>query len=330
MISLQVHKYSTYQGDDIYSAKLLIAFGANVNALNSEGKTPTDLAMSANTRYYFRNFKKQSSLKSWTGITMDEGDGDYGFMLISLPEADATGVIEKYERPRVSPSAARKVPAREVDPSSRGFDSSMDSVFHNTDSSPPQSLSQSTEERHQSLEEVESEMTQLLKPVGGKINEEVKLELTSRSALMNTLCGDQFCTKYEEGTNTRRLHKELDDELKQRNNETRSISDIDDILCSSKQHRELVKYRKTGSRILCLDGGGMKGLAEIDVMENLERITGKKITELFDWIVGTSTGGILALGLVYGEWYIVYDFVCANNYCELVGYICIRWFILLL
>ena len=25
------------------------------------------------------------------------------------------------------------------------------------------------------------------------------------------------------------------------------------------------------------------------------------MTEIFDWIVGTSTGGILALGLVYGN-----------------------------
>ena len=32
----------------------------------------------------------------------------------------------------------------------------------------------------------------------------------------------------------------------------------------------------------------------------IERRTGRKITELFDWIVGTSTGGIVALGMVYG------------------------------
>ena len=35
----------------------------------------------------------------------------------------------------------------------------------------------------------------------------------------------------------------------------------------------------------------------------LEKSTGRKVTELFDWIVGSSTGGIVALGLVYGVLY---------------------------
>lgn len=54
-------------------------------------------------------------------------------------------------------------------------------------------------------------------------------------------------------------------------------------------------------RILCLDGGGMKGLIQIEVLMQIEKYTGKNITELFDWIVGTSTGGIVALGLVYAK-----------------------------
>ena len=56
-----------------------------------------------------------------------------------------------------------------------------------------------------------------------------------------------------------------------------------------------------GSRILFLDGGGIRGLIQIEVMSIIEQRTGRTITELFDWIVGTSTGGIVALGLVYGK-----------------------------
>lgn len=55
-----------------------------------------------------------------------------------------------------------------------------------------------------------------------------------------------------------------------------------------------------GQRILCLDGGGLKGLIMIEVLIRIEQLTEKKITDLFDWIVGTSTGGVVALGLVYG------------------------------
>ena len=56
-----------------------------------------------------------------------------------------------------------------------------------------------------------------------------------------------------------------------------------------------------GSRMLVLDGGGIRGLIEIEILEKIEKLTGRRIIELFDWIVGTSTGGILALGLVYCE-----------------------------
>ena len=58
---------------------------------------------------------------------------------------------------------------------------------------------------------------------------------------------------------------------------------------------------KGGQRILCLDGGGVRGLVQIEILQQIERATGRRIPELFDWIVGTSTGGILALAMVYGE-----------------------------
>src|SRR5437899_3194933 len=50
-------------------------------------------------------------------------------------------------------------------------------------------------------------------------------------------------------------------------------------------------------RILSLDGGGIKGAFTASVMASLEEETGKAAADYFDLITGTSTGGIVALGL---------------------------------
>ncbi len=50
-------------------------------------------------------------------------------------------------------------------------------------------------------------------------------------------------------------------------------------------------------RILSIDGGGIRGLIPALVLAELERQTGKPVADCFDLIAGTSTGGILALGL---------------------------------
>ena len=50
-------------------------------------------------------------------------------------------------------------------------------------------------------------------------------------------------------------------------------------------------------RVLSLDGGGIRGIIPALVVAHLERQMGAPACEIFDLIVGTSTGGILALGL---------------------------------
>lgn len=50
-------------------------------------------------------------------------------------------------------------------------------------------------------------------------------------------------------------------------------------------------------RILSLDCGGIRGIIPALVLTELERRAGRPTAELFDLIAGTSTGGILALGL---------------------------------
>lgn len=49
--------------------------------------------------------------------------------------------------------------------------------------------------------------------------------------------------------------------------------------------------------VLSIDGGGIKGIVPAMILAEIEERTGKRICELFDFIAGTSTGGILALGL---------------------------------
>jgi patatin-like phospholipase/acyl hydrolase len=50
-------------------------------------------------------------------------------------------------------------------------------------------------------------------------------------------------------------------------------------------------------KVLSLDGGGIRGIVPALVLEEIERRTSQSVAETFDLIAGTSTGGILALGL---------------------------------
>jgi uncharacterized protein len=49
--------------------------------------------------------------------------------------------------------------------------------------------------------------------------------------------------------------------------------------------------------MLCLDGGGMRGILTIQLLKKLEEIAGIPCFQLFDMVAGTSTGGIIA-GLI--------------------------------
>ncbi|GMI93322.1 hypothetical protein like AT1G61850 [Hibiscus trionum] len=72
------------------------------------------------------------------------------------------------------------------------------------------------------------------------------------------------------------------------------------ILGENENLRRAIRGRqipKQGLRILSMDGGGMKGLATVQMLKEIEKGTGKRIHELFDLICGTSTGGMLACAL---------------------------------
>lgn len=53
-------------------------------------------------------------------------------------------------------------------------------------------------------------------------------------------------------------------------------------------------------KILSIDGGGIKGVFPASFLASIEETLGDKVSNYFDLIVGTSTGGIIALGLGLG------------------------------
>lgn len=50
-------------------------------------------------------------------------------------------------------------------------------------------------------------------------------------------------------------------------------------------------------KILAIDGGGIRGIIPAYILQQIEANLGKQIFECFDIIGGTSTGGIITLGL---------------------------------
>jgi hypothetical protein len=60
------------------------------------------------------------------------------------------------------------------------------------------------------------------------------------------------------------------------------------------RHAQLIRLKPkcAGVRILSLDGGGVRGMIELSILERLEQRVGLRILirDLFDLIIGTSTG----------------------------------------
>lgn len=54
-------------------------------------------------------------------------------------------------------------------------------------------------------------------------------------------------------------------------------------------------------RVLSLDGGGMRGIFTASVIATIEEDIGGRLADHLDLIVGTSTGGIIGLGLASGK-----------------------------
>ncbi|KAI0122402.1 FabD/lysophospholipase-like protein [Daldinia grandis] len=66
----------------------------------------------------------------------------------------------------------------------------------------------------------------------------------------------------------------------------------------------VTKPRYAGARVLCLDGGGVRGIILLQVLAEIEKVLGPDlpIQLFFDLIVGTNSGGVIAIGLGVKKW----------------------------
>jgi len=84
----------------------------------------------------------------------------------------------------------------------------------------------------------------------------------------------------------------------------RGLSGIEQTICEDPftncEDRFVIDPSGEKKCILSIDGGGMRGTISIAMLAELEAQTGKSCHELFDMVVGTSTGAIIAVGLCIG------------------------------
>ena len=279
---------SQIQRADVMCAKTLISFGANVNPLNVHHQTPLDLATIA---WASQESKKKISKASYL---LEE---------CALLEAS-------YQ------SGTSAEDPREFMQSIQIRTSLSDSVDENEEVKQKPAVSGSSEMVQQI-----HEMLDLLYAVGALSSKSRKLRFNKIPKLVESgsESGLERSIKlkdYDEGRTVLSLYEEMEDYINRRIESQESLSlNMDEAIAMTYQQQEMHRYKKTckdeqhgigfevrgGSRVLFLDGGGIKVLVQIEILSRLEQETGRKITELFDWIVGSSTGGILALGMVYGN-----------------------------
>ena len=70
-----------------------------------------------------------------------------------------------------------------------------------------------------------------------------------------------------------------------------------------KTHNQLLEQYEgvEDINVLVLTGGGIRGLVPLEILAYIERKTGKKVGELFDFVSGVSTGAISAATFIVGD-----------------------------
>ena len=274
------------QAGDKKSVETLLVFGANINALDGNNKTPLDLVEGP-----YRFLTRQES--GFTLIDIDNVD-------VAVPEASAPR-----KRPLLkTQSSIADDEVAPVNPHMKYSHSAVTaftSLFGKTGDvgSMAELLSEYGAERGAVIAATAKGEQKLhtVKQFQDMITAEPKENACTPCKIESCCVEDSWTTKiatlnYQISSNIERTLLDISYPLSR---------NTDEAMAVGIQMKELKMLRDAGSRVLFLDGGGMRALIQIEILSQLEEQTGRRITELFDWIVGTSTGGVIALALVYGE-----------------------------
>lgn len=325
------------------AVRVLLAFGANVNLVNARKHTPLDVCtflwitherqnkISGETNNMERIEKHVSTMSD---LTVPSPMSSPLFPRANRSFTSRTSnswVMIDHEDHQLAPPKESRNPLQNSPVDSRGFTDSLMPI-KSVDIADEFPGASSQPELLDSI----TTILNLLYSINAKSGKSVKHEFKTVLLLSSFSDSEEFQNRvdtssvnpflkstelersikindYIEGRMLFNLYEELDYNINKRL-ESQITATVDEAIALVTQQQEMKQFVRTnrqgiefkvngGSRLLFLDGGGIKGLVQIEVMRQIEEVTGRKITELFDWIIGSSIGGILALGLVYGKLY---------------------------
>lgn len=143
--------------------------------------------------------------------------------------------------------------------------------------------------------------------VGGRAGVPLELRLATERGIPCFLLGglggaaQDFVGRYPEILS--QLKNGLDEAANRELSTADNVGSLAENVCTYLERLPLVRGRGSDGisfRILALDGGGLKGAFTASAIATWEKQTGFRVVDHFDLIAGTSTGGILALGLGLG------------------------------
>lgn len=143
--------------------------------------------------------------------------------------------------------------------------------------------------------------------VGGRAGVPLELGLAIERGLPCFLLGGlggaarDFVTQHPEVLT--QLKNGLDQAANQEISTKEDVASLAEEVCARLELLPLVRGRGSDGasfRILALDGGGLKGAFTASVLATWEDLIKLRIVDHFDLIAGTSTGGIIAIGLGLG------------------------------